>query len=146
MQSKALYAIALVAGIVLLVGGFLLRGGSNAPTPEHDMSLSHATLNGLYVAAIAPETGGFTQGKLQSLVLTLRTPDGKPVEGATVAISGGMPAHGHGLPTSAEVTAYLGDGRYRVEGVKFSMTGLWELRFAVSAPAGNDEAVFNLVL
>ena len=57
-----------------------------------------------------------------------------------------MPEHGHGLPTSPAVSAHLGAGRYRVEGVKFTMSGWWELRFAITAPAGSDNAVFNVML
>ena len=76
----------------------------------------------------------------------MKTSDGKPVEDARVEIGGGMPDHNHGLPTSPEMTEYLGQGRYRVEGVKFTMSGWWELRFDISASAGTDTVVFNLVL
>ena len=86
------------------------------------------------------------QGELHSWLLTLKTAAGQPVEGAAITIDGGMPQHGHGLPTSPEVTDYLGDGRYRIEGVKFTMSGWWQLRFAISAAAGSDSAVFNVVL
>ena len=57
-----------------------------------------------------------------------------------------MPQHNHGLPTSPQATDYLGDGRYRIEGLKFTMTGWWQLRFAISAPAGSDTVVFNVML
>jgi hypothetical protein len=79
-------------------------------------------------------------------VLTLKTPEGKPIEDARVAIDGGMPDHNHGLPTSPTVTGHLGDGRYRIEGVKFTMSGWWELRFKIVAAAGTDDVTFNLVL
>ena len=52
----------------------------------------------------------------------------------------------HGLPTSPKATASLGQGRYRIEGVKFNMTGLWELKLAITAPAGEDKVTFNLML
>jgi len=57
-----------------------------------------------------------------------------------------MPEHNHGLPTAPQVTAGLGEGRYRLEGVKFSMPGRWVLRIAVDGAQGKDEATFNLVL
>jgi hypothetical protein len=57
-----------------------------------------------------------------------------------------MPDHNHGLPTQPEVTDDLGNGRYRLEGVKFSMPGRWVLRLSVEAPAGADEVLFNLKL
>jgi hypothetical protein len=79
-------------------------------------------------------------------VLTLTTPDGTPVENAAISVDRGMPQHGHGLPTRPEATAYLGAGRYRIGGFKFTMKGWWELKFAIRAAKGDDEAVFNLML
>ena len=86
------------------------------------------------------------QGELQSWLLTLKTAAGAPVEGAAIIVSGGMPQHNHGLPTSPQATDYLGEGRYRIDGVKFTMSGWWQLRFAISAAAGSDSVVFNIVL
>ncbi|TIW92933.1 MAG: auxin-binding protein, partial [Mesorhizobium sp.] len=36
--------------------------------------------------------------------------------------------------------------RYRIDGLKFTMSGWWQLRFAISAAAGSDTVVFNIVL
>jgi hypothetical protein len=44
------------------------------------------------------------------------------------------------------VTAALGDGKYRIEGFKFTMSGWWQLKFTIDAPPGRDEADFNIVL
>jgi hypothetical protein len=44
------------------------------------------------------------------------------------------------------VTAALGDGRYRIEGFKFTMAGWWQIRLTIEAPPGRDEADFNIVL
>ena len=104
------------------------------------------TAAGLFVASFAPERSVVRQGELQSWLLTLKTKAGVPVEGAAIAISGGMPLHSHGLPTSPQATDYLGDGRYRIEGVKFTMSGWWQLHFAISATAGSDTVLFNVVL
>ncbi|TIX45261.1 MAG: auxin-binding protein, partial [Mesorhizobium sp.] len=79
-------------------------------------------------------------------LLTLKTVKGDPVEGAAIAVSGGMPQHNHGLPTSPQATDYLGEGRYRIDGLKFTMSGWWQLRLAISAAAGSDTVVFNVVL
>ena len=76
----------------------------------------------------------------------MTTPQGTVVEDAVVAVDGGMPQHGHGLPTEPRVTEYLGEGHYRVAGVRFNMGGWWELKFAISAPPGDDTVVFNIVL
>lgn len=104
-----------------------------------------------------PSAGGLFQGlvepqeevkprKVHSWTLTLTHAGGEPVEGAAVEVDGGMPQHGHGLPTRPRVTRYLGDGTYLVEGVRFNMGGWWEMRFRVRAAAGADSIVFNLQL
>ncbi|ULB12069.1 FixH family protein (plasmid) [Cereibacter azotoformans] len=72
--------------------------------------------------------------------LSLRRPDGTAVEGATLTISGGMPAHGHGLPTTPRAEE-LGGGRYLIRGLKFTMPGDWELAIAVEAPGLSDRVV-----
>lgn len=132
---------ALLVGILAVV---YLTAPHSAPGP--DISRSKKTASGLFVASFEPERGVIRQGELQSWVLTLKTAAGAPVEGAAITVFGGMPQHNHGLPTSPQATDYLGDGRYRIDGVKFTMSGWWQLRFAISAAAGSDSVVFNIVL
>lgn len=132
---------ALLVGILAVV---YLTAPHSAPGP--DTSRSKKTASGLFVASFEPERGVIRQGELQSWLLTLKTAAGAPVEGAAITISGGMPQHNHGLPTSPQATDYLGEGRYRIDGVKFTMSGWWQLRFAISAAAGSDSVVFNIVL
>ncbi|MDX8450251.1 FixH family protein [Mesorhizobium captivum] len=132
---------ALLVGILAVV---YLTAPHSAPGP--DMSRSKKTASGLFVASFEPERGVIRQGELQSWLLTLKTAAGAPVEGAAITVFGGMPQHNHGLPTSPQATDYLGDGRYRIDGVKFTMSGWWQLRFAISAAAGSDSVVFNIVL
>jgi len=111
-----------------------------------DTSRTKKTANGLFVASIKPESGVVRQGEMHPWLLTLKTAAGAPVEGAAISISGGMPQHNHGLPTSPQATDYLGQGQYRIEGLKFTMGGWWQLRFAISAAAGSDTVDFNIVL
>lgn len=144
MKSGWLYALAVVALVLVAFGAYLAM--PTAPKPEIDQSRSRTTANGLYVASIEPEAGEIEQGELHAWVVTLKTPDGKPVDDASITVDGGMPEHNHGLPTSPEMTEKLGEGRYRIEGVKFSMSGWWELRFDISSAAGADSVTFNLVL
>ena len=72
-----------------------------------------------------------------------RAPDGAPVHDARFAVDGGMPQHGHGLPTQPRVTRELADGTYLLEGMKFSMTGWWEVKLAIQGPHGADKVTFN---
>src|SRR5690349_6368197 len=110
----------------------------SAPSSDLDLSRSKASGKGLYTDSIEPEGGEIRQGALHSWLLTLTTKAGAPVDDARIAVDGGMTEHHHGLPTRPAATAALGTGKYRVEGVKFLMSGWWQLRFAISATQGDD--------
>ena len=71
---------------------------------------------------------------------------GQPVEGANIAVDGGMPQHGHGFPTRPRVTRELGNGSYEIGGVRFNMGGWWELKLAIETPSGSDTVTFNLAI
>ena len=71
---------------------------------------------------------------------------GAPVDSAVITIDGGMPQHGHGLPTKPRVTRALGHGDHLVEGLKFNMGGWWIVRFRINSATGADSLVFNLKL
>jgi hypothetical protein len=111
-----------------------------------DYSRTRASEHGLYRAAIKPEGDSIPQGKLQKWTLHLDAANGAPVSAAQVAVDGGMPQHGHGLPTKPRVTRELGNGDYLVEGMKFNMGGWWVVKFRVSSTVGADSLVFNLNL
>ena len=83
---------------------------------------------------------------LQSLQVVITDRDGHPVDGATIAVNGSMPQHGHGLPTRPRVSNALGGGNYEIEGLRFNMGGWWELKLSISTPAGTDVVTFNLSL
>jgi hypothetical protein len=108
----ALGLAALLAGVLATVY-LTAPHGPQAP----DTSLTKKSANGLFVASIKPESGVVRQGEMHPWLLTLKTAAGAPVENAAIEISGGMPEHSHGLPTSPQATEYLGGGRYRVDGV-----------------------------
>lgn len=83
---------------------------------------------------------------IHSRVVRVTGADGTGVAGAKIGIDGGMAAHGHGLPTAPQVTQYLGDGRYLIEGLKFNMRGKWELKLSIDAAGQSDSATIDLVL
>lgn len=139
----------LLTGLVVLGLGLAALAGMHffmTPPGGLDLSRSRASANGVYQISIEPEAGELRRNELHSWVLTVKTKDGTAVEDAAVAVDGGMPQHGHGLPTSPQVTSHLGAGRYRVEEVRFNMSGWWEFSFRITSPAGDDEVTFNLVL
>ena len=81
--------------------------------------------------------------KIHSWVLHIDTLDGKPVEKARVSVYGGMPAHKHGLPTEP-VVSELSRGDYLVEGLKFSMSGDWEIWFNIRTGNITDKVKFKI--
>lgn len=100
---------------------------------------------GRYSATLKPDES-LRPRKLQTVQVDLRDAKGKAVDGATITIDGGMPEHGHGLPTRPRVTTNLGSGVYVIEGVRFNMGGWWEFKLAIAGNAGTDTVTFNLAL
>lgn len=84
--------------------------------------------------------------QLQTVRVRVADENGNPIEGARISVDGGMPQHGHGLPTQPRVTQSMGGGIYEIEGVRFSMGGWWELKLAIDSAAGADNVTFNLSL
>lgn len=143
-MKKWIFALAAVA-VIVVVAVVAMR--MLAPPPaDLDVSRTRVTANGVYTVSIAPETDSVERGTLHAWVATVTTAQGAPVEDATITIDGGMPQHGHGLPTAPQAGAHLGEGRYRIEGVRFNMGGWWELKLAISSGIGQDDVTFNIVL
>jgi hypothetical protein len=86
------------------------------------------------------------QNTLQAWTLRLTDSTGQAVVGAHFgAVTGGMPAHGHGFPTAPQVTE-RGGGDYRIEGLKFHMAGEWELRLTFEVGGQQDSVMFKFTL
>ncbi len=111
-----------------------------------DLSLVKLSDGGLCQVELMPNAAPVSVGKMYVWTVQLVTAAGAPVAQADIAISSGMPQHGHGLPTAPQVTKNLGDGRYQIEGVKFNMGGWWTFKLDVNGTTGNDAVTFNLVL
>jgi hypothetical protein len=116
-------------------------------TPKDlDLSLRHPSAQGRYLVQMEPPASTPAINQLHAWQIKLNTPDGAPVHNARIAVDGGMPQHGHGLPTRPQVTREIADGTYLMEGMKFSMTGWWEIKLAIQAGDGADTVVFNTVV
>jgi hypothetical protein len=142
-RTRAWLVAAAVVASSLLTGCMLFA----KPPADLDYSRTRTSEAGRYRATITPEGDSIPTGKLQRWTLHLETANGAPVDGCTITVDGGMPQHGHGLPTTPRVTRQLGHGDHLVEGMKFNMGGWWVVKFRVaSASAGADSVVFNLKL
>jgi hypothetical protein len=150
--TAAITTIVIIVCLVLLMPFLgprfmhpLMMGNASVPV-SLDTSSSRLSDGGLYRVSWDSDSGSVPLSQIHSWTLRVETPNGEPVEDAVVRVDGGMPQHGHGLPTSPQVTEYLGDGEYRVEGMKFQMRGWWEVRFLISEPGQSDAITFNLTL
>ena len=140
-MSRGRVAVA-IATLSLITGCMM----SMVPPSNLDYGRTRVSETGLYRGVIRPDGDSIPQGKLQRWTLHLEAANGAPVTSAMIAVDGGMPQHGHGLPTKPQVTRQLGNGDYVVEGMKFNMGGWWVVKFRVNATAGVDSLVFNLKL
>ncbi len=141
-MKKVLIAIGLVAVCFAAFVAFKML----QPVPDDlNLATTRPTDNGQFVVSIAPENPDFQRNKIHSWIATVKDAGGNIVENATIAIDGGMPQHGHGLPTSPQMTEYLGDGAYRIDGVRFNMRGWWEFKLAISSGETRDTITFNMV-
>ena len=116
------------------------------PPTDLDLSLRHPSAQGRYVVQMEPPAATPAINQIHAWQIKVSSPDGVPVRNARIAVDGGMPQHGHGLSTRPQVTREVADGTYLMEGMKFSMTGWWEIKLAIQAADGSDTAVFNTVV
>jgi hypothetical protein len=122
-------------------------GCSMMSTPDNlDLRLARPSAHGTYLVTLQPPADSVGLNRLHSWQLQISAADGSAVSNASVQFDGGMPQHHHGFPTSPRVSTGSGSGAYRIDGVKFSMGGWWEIKLAIDAPQGSDTVTFNTVL
>jgi len=90
--------------------------------------------------------GDIAINRMHSWILHIEDEEGLEIEGAIVEVDGGMPEHDHGLPTQPRVTAELGGGDYRLEGMRFHMSGYWEVFVSVTTDTGSFVVTIPLQL
>jgi len=146
------WAVGGIAGVVIVAAAlwFVFGGGATDSTQlagvpdDLDFATTRTTDQGVFEVTIEPELDPLQINELHQWQLQVKTADGQPVDDAEITIGGGMPQHGHGLPTQPQITEALGNGSYRVEGVRFNMAGWWELNLGIVANGQSDNVTFNL--
>ncbi len=141
MHSKKILAKLAAVGLFLI----LTTNPVTAETDANGLSWQQTSEQGLFEVTLDSQTADSVEiNQFLEWVLTVKTPAGEPVEPARITVGGGMAAHGHGLPTQPRIADYLGEGRYLVKGLQFSMNGNWQLEFDIQAKDKTDKAVFEL--
>ena len=149
MRRAALTLAVVVATATLTACGhaMMMIHGTAAKRPAaSDFGLGpRLSVGGRYVALLEPFQP-LRLRQMQTVRVRLHDANGRAVDDAQIAIDGGLPQHGHGLPTRPLVTRCLGDGIYEIEGVRFSMGGWWEFKLVIASSRGGDVVTFNLNL
>ena len=130
----------------LALAALAVTVGCMSPPKNLDLALTRSTVDNKYVVTLQPPPEPVAINQLHAWHVKLTSPAGVPVANARIKVDGGMPQHGHGLPTQPQVTRELPDGGYLIEGMKFSMTGWWEIKLAIQAPEGTDRVTFNTMV
>jgi hypothetical protein len=99
-----------------------------------------------YIVTYTTLDGDPQINRMHSWILHIEDENGNEVEGATIDVVGGMPEHDHGLPTKPRVTQDLGGGDYKLDGMRFHMSGAWELVVSITTSAGTSKAIIKLQL
>jgi hypothetical protein len=143
----ATLAIVAVVGVSACGHVMMMMGGTGAlrpPASEFGLGPRTST-RGLYTTTLQPSQP-LRPRQMQAVRVAVADSEGRAIDDATIAVDGGMPQHGHGLPTRPRVTKHLGEGVYEIEGVRFNMGGWWELTLTITGAAGADRVTFNLHL
>lgn len=148
--TRAVLVLMLLAVVPALQGCshamMMMRGtGARRPAVSEFGLGPRASAAGHYLATLEPAQP-LRPRQMQTVRVVVRDAGGHAIDDATIAIDGGMPEHGHGLPTRPRMTRALGDGLYEIEGVRFNMGGWWEFRLAITSDRGVDTVTFNLAL
>jgi hypothetical protein len=112
-----------------------------------DLSLQRPSDRNVFQVELASGTTPVPMSKIHQWTVHVTDAGGTPVSGASLKIDGGMPEHGHGLPTAPKAAPGATPGDYVITGMKFSMKGWWVLKVYVRTTDGRaDQITFNIVL
>ena len=132
----------------LLMSGRLRRwlGNNTASLAIGLLLFSSAILADDFVVTYTTPSGSPVINQMHSWILHIENSDGLEIEGASVDVEGGMPEHNHGLPTKPRMTKELGGGDYQLQGMRFHMSGYWEIIVSITTNSGTAEVTIPLQL
>ena len=151
MKTRTAFVAALVVLAAVAVAGcghlvMLMHGNNVARPAETEFGTGPRASAARQFTATLQSDQPLRPRRMQTVRVAITDAAGAPVDDATIQVDGGMPQHGHGLPTRPRVTRALGNGLYEIEGVRFNMGGWWEFKLAINAASGSDVVTFNLAL
>lgn len=129
----------------LIILCFLLSNHAFAESPNQDQTnQTRISTNGTFHVTVDSWLKPLKLGRMHAWTADISTEDGKPVTDAVIKVGGGMPIHNHGFPTQPEVTKQIENGKYLIEGIKFSMGGPWVLFLDITSNGETDSVAFDI--
>lgn len=132
--------VAFATSIFLAVAFVNIASAQTSLSQLTEEKAGGVTFEKQFLFNVFPKDGAAIIGDYHDWIISVKHPNGADVADATILVSGGMIAHGHGLPSKPQVTTYLGEGRYLIEGMLFNMSGDWTLQFVIHTPDKMDRA------
>ena len=135
----------MLKNLAALITGLTLIGCSAESSPAHWQQSQSSNLN-KFVALLdcksSPNTDGF-----QDCEIAFKTTSNVSIIPEQILVDGGMPLHGHGLPTQPKLVQ-LSDrqGTFRIDGLKYNMPGAWLLGFKITHGQEEDKVIFDFII
>jgi len=114
------------------------------PATQQNLDKKVVTESGAYLVTLRPREDRFVIGESQAWIASITDSGGHAFTPSVLYLDGGMPGHGHGLPSSPRFTQHLGGADYLLEGMTLNMPGDWRFVVTVGGAAGTDSAIFDL--
>src|SRR6185436_11898622 len=97
-----------------------------------------ASPSGRYRVTLRPLAEPIALNTWHAWLLHIERADGAALALRDLAVDGGMPAHGHGLPSAPRLERGPSANDFVVQGLRFSMAGRWELRVLIADHEGSE--------
>ncbi|HPE58869.1 MAG TPA: FixH family protein [Thiolinea sp.] len=133
----------LLLPMTLLLGSLLTGCYAESAPPRWE--LSGTSEQGSYQLTLSCKTPPGTDG-FQDCHIQVQDRAGAPANPDNILVDGGMPMHGHGLPTSPVATRMDQTGYYRIEGLRYNMPGAWVLGFLIQTEEHQEKVLFEFVI
>ncbi len=129
-----------------LIFSLVLIATSMMSLAEEDNSERWQSRSGYYWVSFTSDLEPLEINKIHRWVFHVEDESGAVIDNAEISLLGGMPEHNHGLPTIPRMTESLGNGDYSVEGMRFHMSGYWELTVTVNVAGRRDTVIIPLTI
>ncbi len=105
---------------------------------------AQSSIKGRYRVTFTPSVDPVPLNQWHDWLLRIESASSRVEDLREITINGGMPEHGHGLPSALRIVPNSKSGEYRVEGMRFNMPGQWEFQVMITDSAGSDGARFSI--